>query len=133
MQPPRVDFAIDRPVGVRHEFSDLRHDVPPHIDIEVRVHLLEILLKVLHAQLVPILVLAIVLRELLHSVIRQVNELVVDIVDVEFFAARPDVGILIEVAFQVTVYRTHESITSKVEFPSIDEQRVVDVSLDNEG
>ena len=55
--------------------------------------------------------------------------LVVYFVNVVFPARCSDVGIFIEVAFQVSINRSEETVPPYVEFPFMDQQRVVYVFL----
>ena len=55
-----------------------------------------------------------------------------NILDVKFFATSSNVAILIEVALLLSIDRSHYSITPKVELPSMNEQRIVNVPLDDE-
>lgn len=57
----------------------------------------------MQAHLVSVLVLPIVLRVLLHRVVSQMNVLIVQVLDIEFFAACSDVAVLVEVPFKMPI------------------------------
>ena len=132
VQPARVYLAIDGPVRVSHQLPDLRDYMLEDINVHVWVRLLQVLLEVIQTQLVTVLILPVVVGILLHRVIGQVNELVVHVLDVEFLARRADVGIFIEVPFEMTVDASHEAIAAEVKLPSMNQQGVVNVSLNDE-
>lgn len=92
----------------------------------------QVLLEVLQTHLIAIFILPIVLRVLLHSVISQMDEFVIEFFDIKLLAARADVCILIEKSFQMTVDACHEAIASKVKLPIADQQWMINILLHNE-
>lgn len=133
MQPLWINFSIHRSERISHQLSYLRHDVSPYVDVQVWMVLLNVTLKILETELIAILIFAVVLRKFLHCVIREMDEFVVYIFQIEFFAARADIGIFIEIALEVPVYRSEHAVTSEIKLPTMYQQWVVDVALDNEG
>jgi hypothetical protein len=83
-EPPRIQLEACRPERVCDELLHLRHNVLDHIHLQVPVVLVQIPLEVAVAHLVVIFELTEVLALLLNGVIRQVNELVAEVVQVEF-------------------------------------------------
>ena len=57
----------------------------------------------MQTHLVSVFVLPIVLGVLLHRVVSQMNVLIVQVLDVKFLTARPNVAVFVEVPFQVTI------------------------------
>lgn len=68
---------------------------------------------------------------LLNGIICQMNKLIVQIINIEFFTTRSNICIFIEVAFQMPIDRSHGSITSKIELSVINQQRIVNIFLNN--
>jgi hypothetical protein len=74
----------------------------------------------MQTHLVSVLVLPIVLGVLLHRVVSQMNVFIVQVLDVEFFAACSDVAVLVEVAFQMPIDRGHQAIAPEVKLAVVD-------------
>lgn len=70
---------------------------------------------------------------LLYCIIRQMYILILQIINVELLAAGSYIGIIIEIALQHTVYRGHHPIAPEVELAPVDQQRIVDVFLNDIG
>lgn len=95
--------------------------------------LVQIPLEIRVAHLVAVLELAEVLSLLLDGIVGQVDELVVQVRKVKLSRARPYVTILVEIALQCLVDASYESEHSKVKLPTVDQKRIVDVFLYDEG
>ena len=91
----------------------------------------QIALEVLKTQFVAVLILAVVLRVLLDSVIRQMDELALQILDIKFLAAGSDIRILVEEPHQVRVYGGNHPVASEVKLTIRNQQRIINVLLDN--
>ena len=77
--------------------------------------------------------LAVVFVALLNGVVGQVDEPVVDIFDREVLAGCAQIPVLVEVASHIPIRAGDHRVTSDVEFTSVEEQRSVDVFLDDVG
>ena len=119
VQPTRVYLTIHCPVGVGHQLPDLGDNMLEDVDVHVWVRLPQVLLEIIQTQLIPILILPVVVGVLLHRVVGQVNKLVMHVLYVEFLARGADVGIFIEVPFEVPVDASHEAIAAEVKLPAV--------------
>ena len=111
-QPARVYFSINCSIRICDKFPYLRHEVSEHIYVSIiRISIgagwitneFQVFLEVMQTHLVSVLVLPIVLGVLLHRVVSQMNVLIVQVLDVKFFAACSDVAVLVEVPFQMPI------------------------------
>ena len=73
----------------------------------------------MQTHLVSVFVLPIVLGVLLHRVVSQMYELVMHVLYIEFLARGADVGIFIEVPFEVPINTSHEAIAAEVKLPAM--------------
>ena len=123
------------PDRVRHDLLDLHDYVAFHVDLLVRVGHGEVPLQLAVAELVAGLVLAVILRVLLHGVVDQVDELVVEVWSggAVLLGGGTDVAVAVEVGLQDAVHASHEGEAADVEFTALDEERVVDVLLEDHG
>lgn len=93
------------------------------------------LVKIRIAHFVASFIFAIVLRLLLHSVIRQVDEGIVASTQAEFFATRTDIAFFIKPPSQgalLPLKASHigeESEDTDVKLPSVDQEGIFDISL----
>lgn len=109
----------------------MRDQVVINLDAAVGPFLVEYLLEALVAELVPVLKLAIVLRELLHCVVRKVHVLVVDVLQVDAELARRSskVALLEDVKVVILVDKhPHADVELAIEY----QQRPLNVFLDDE-
>lgn len=109
----------------------MRDQVVINFNAAVGPFLVEYLLKPLVAELVPVLKLAIVLRELLHCVVRKVHVLVVDVLQVDAELARRSskVALLEDVEIVILVDKhPHADVELAIEY----QQGLLDVLLDDE-
>lgn len=103
-----------------------------HVDLQVGVVLVEVPLEIRVAQLVAVLELAKVVSLLLNGVVRQVDELVVQVLEIELLRTRPDVSIFVEVALQRFVDARHERVDPEIKLSPVYQERIVDVFLHDE-
>lgn len=89
--------------------------------------------EVLPAELVAILKLSIVIRLLLYGIVCQVDKLVCHVIKGILTAARPNVPILVAVALQAPIDTRQQSEAAKVKLALMNQQRVVNVLLNNKG
>ncbi len=92
----------------------------------------QVLLEILHAHFVSVFIFPIVFWPFLHSVIGEMYKFVLDIINIEFFAASSDIGIIVKVTFQITIYWSQHSITSEIKLSPVYQQWVIYVLLNNE-
>lgn len=69
----------------------------------------------------------------LDGVVGEMNEEVGSVLQVEFFAAGPDVPVAVPIGFQRSVDTGEQHKMANVEFSAVVEQWLVDVALDNIG
>ena len=128
-QPARVYLPIHCSVRICHQLPYLRHEISEHIYVSiVRISVgagwvtdeFQVLLEVMQTHLISVLVLSIVLGVLLHCVVSQMNVLIVQVLDVKFLTACPDVAVFVEIPFQVSIYGSHKAIAPKVELAVVD-------------
>lgn len=81
--------------------------------------------------LVSILKFAIVIALLLNSIVRQMYELISQVIRIVLLARSPNVPIIVKVALLHTSYGTEQSVASDVKFSSLDQQGSLDVFLDD--
>lgn len=131
MQTTWVYLSIHRSVRVCDQFPNLRHNMLKYVYVEVWMHLPQVLLEVSKTQFVSILIFPIVIRIFLHGIVCQVNEFVMDILYIEFFARSSNIGIFIEVTFEMSIYTSHKAVAAEVEFSTMNKQGIIDVFLDD--
>lgn len=68
---------------------------------------------------------------LLDSVVSQVDHAVRQVLKSELSATGPQVPVSIEVALHVAIDRGHEGIEPDIKLPLVDQQRVMNVLLNN--
>ena len=112
-------------------YSYLWKEIFVEVYATVCIILVDVLLEVLVRYLVAVFVLAVVFTLLLDSVIRQMDEPVLQIVQVKFLARSSDVPVLIEVALHPPVDRSHHPVHTDIKLPAIDEQRSLNVFLND--
>ena len=132
MEAHRIDLAVYRAVGVSHQLSNLWHYMSIYVNVQRGMVRLQVPLKIAQTEFVPIFVFAIILGEFLHRVVRQVDILIVHILYIKFLAARTDVGVFVEITLEEPVYRGQHTVAAEVELPGMDQQRVINVALNNE-
>ena len=86
--------------GIGDDLLNLHDNVSLQIYFFLRVGLSEVPLQLAVTQLVACLVLPVVLSILLHGVVHQVNELVIQVVHVVFFRTGADVTVSVEICFE---------------------------------
>ena len=91
-----------------------------NVHLQIRVMSVQVSLEVGVSHFVEVLELAKVFALLLDSIICQVNKLVVEVVQIELFGARPDVTIFVEPAFEFPVHATDHGENSEVKLPAVD-------------
>mmetsp|Transcript_9735 Transcript_9735/g.16401 ORF Transcript_9735/g.16401 Transcript_9735/m.16401 type:complete len:318 (+) Transcript_9735:37-990(+) len=128
-----VEFAVAGAEDVRGHLVHLGEDVALKADVQVGVALVDELLEVHVGELVAGLELAVVLGALLHGVVGEVDQLVAEVVDGVLAAGGAQVALLVDEHLGVAVDRGHQHVGADVELAAVDEQRVVDVLLDDAG
>ena len=131
MKSRRIYLSKNCSIRVCDQLPNLRHQVSLDIDVQIWTRCVEIFLEILHAKFISVLVLSVVLRMFLHSIVRQVYELVMHILNVKFLAARSDICVLIEIALEVPVDRCHHTVAAEIELSSMNQQGVVYVPLND--
>lgn len=89
-----------RPEGVSYDFLNLGENISQEIKVEVGLLSADDFVEVLEAQFVCIFKFTVVFRFVLDGVVGQVDEGVTDVVEVVLTRTRPNVAILVAVAFQ---------------------------------
>ena len=102
--------------------------------IEIKVWLLgaDNLREILEAHLVAILELSIILSLRLDSIVREMHCNIGHVIQGVLFTARPNITILIAVAFHTTIDARTEAEATEVKLALVHQQRVVNVLLNNE-
>ena len=103
------------------------------IEVEVLLRGIEVLLEVVVAELVAILILAVLVAVDLDGIVGEVDELVVGVAQLELVAAGADVALVVPVAAHLAVEAHQQHVAADVELPPVVQQRPVDVLLDYEG
>lgn len=125
----RIDLSRAGLDGIRGNFLKLRNDFLDKVAFDIdRVH---VLLEVGIWKLVARFKLAIVIALFLNSIIRQVNEPISYVLQIEVFAACAQVAIAVPVPLQVTVNRRHQRVAADVKLAVLVEQRPLDILLNN--
>ena len=109
----------------------MRLDVPFEADAQVAVVLVNEHLELVVRELVARFKLAIVLAPLLHSVVSQVHQPIRQVVNRVLPTRGAKVALLVDVDLVVPVHRGHHHKRPYVELPPVNEQRVVNVLLDD--
>ena len=91
--------------------------------------LVELALKVIYRQFVTTFEATVVLRVLLHCIVRQMNVPAVEVADVERFARSPEVAVAVHVPFQHAIDRSQHGKGSDVKLATVYEKRSVNVLL----
>lgn len=125
----RVNLVVDCAETVHHEPLHARKQVAHETNVFVLVIAVQEPLKVVDAQLVGVLVLAVVVSVGLHSVIGQVHKSVAEILEVKRLRASAEVYVAVHVASEETVDGGKHSEGTDVEFSAADEKWSVDVEL----
>lgn len=109
----------------------LRHKVPIHGHAILSIVGIDVLLELREGQLIAIFEVAVVFRVLLHRVVRQMNESIVDIlqIDAEFCRGCPQVAFFEEEYLMILI---KEHPDSDVELAPEDEQGSLDILLNDE-
>ena len=128
-----VDLGEGGLESVSDQLLDLREDVTMEVKVEFGLLGADDLREVLPAELVAVLELAVVVRLLLDSVVCQVDELVCHVIEGVLSAARSNVPILVAVALQASIDARQQAEAAEVELALVDQQRVVNVLLNDEG
>lgn len=95
------------------------------------VVLLKVLLKILKGQLIATFVFSIIFRFLLNRIVGKVYEFVIKVIRIIFFRSSSEVSILVEISISVSVYSSQEGESPDVKFPTVYQQRIADILLDN--
>jgi len=74
----------------------------------------------MQTHLISVFVLPIVLGVLLHRVVSQMNVLIVQVLDVEFLTAGPNVAVFVEVPLEMPIDRSHQAIAPEIELAVVD-------------
>jgi hypothetical protein len=86
-------------------------------------------LELIIRQLIARLILSIILGPLLHSIVGQVNELVVETTEHVLFTGRSQVAFIVDVRLQVSIHCRAKYIGTNIKLSAVYEQRIVDVLL----
>ena len=97
------------------------------------INSIEVLLEVREAHLVVVFKLAEIVGSFLNGIVCQMYKFVIEIVYVELATTRSHIAIFIEVRLEAIVDARDEAVHTKVELPSINEQRTIYILLNNEG
>ena len=125
----RIYFGDDRPKAVCDKLLNLRQNVSHHVKVVICHLLVDNLAKILQADLVSALKLAVVICSLLNRIICQMRESVVQVFERELLTRRPDIPILIEIALEPSIDACKHSKAPEIELALVNQQRVVDVLL----
>jgi hypothetical protein len=97
-------------------YLHLRKQVSFNTDVQVTIVLIKVVLEISIRKFVACLILTIVLGILLNGIVCQMNHPIRQVLKCEFSTTSSKVAIGIEVTFNVTVNRTHESVEPYIEF-----------------
>ena len=125
MLATRIYLAPDCSEAICNQF--LKFTSSSHLDlghyISEKMHMWEVLLEVsLHliiAEFIPCLKSTILLSMFLNRIIREMNVLILEILQRVEKAARPNVPILVKIALHSSIDRSQHRIHSHIEFPII--------------
>ena len=81
--------------------------------------------------LISILKFAIVIALLLNSIVRQMYELIRQVISVILLARSPNVPVIVKIPFLHSSYGTEQSVASDIKFSPLDQQGSLDVFLDD--
>ena len=128
-----VEFVESCPVRISYQLLDLWENVSLHIKVQIRLLRINNLGEILEAHLVCVFEFAVILRFVLDGIVRQMNESVANIIEIVLARARPNVSVLIAVAFQRAVNAGHHAINTEVKFALVNKKRIVNILLNYEG
>jgi len=106
--------VIGRPNCVCDYLFDLQHDVLVEIDLRFWIGYCKILLKIVKTHLIKVLELSEILALFLNRIICQMNEFVVQVLQIVFFAACPYIAIFVKVCLDAIIDARYESKYSEV-------------------
>ena len=118
--------------SLQNHLVHLWHQVIVDQHARLRVVLVYVVLESREAELVSVLEVTVVLCVLLHSIVCEVNEGIVDVlkVDAKLCRRRPQVALFEE---EELVFVGQQDPDTDVELALVDQQRLLDVLLDDEG
>jgi len=111
----RVHFPGTRFDCVLDEFSKLRHNGLHKVSFDVQR--VKVLLEFLVGQLVAVFELSILCAPLLHGVISEMNQPGLHVLEVVLAARGPQIAIMVEVALQISIHASNQSVGPYIEFP----------------
>mmetsp|Transcript_33684 Transcript_33684/g.38784 ORF Transcript_33684/g.38784 Transcript_33684/m.38784 type:complete len:211 (-) Transcript_33684:416-1048(-) len=95
------------------------------------MHEVKVLLELLVAQLVAVFILSVANRVLLNRVVRQMDVLIRYVLERELLAGRANIPVSVPVPAQVPVDRRYQRVAPDVKLALVNQQRVLDVFLDD--
>lgn len=129
----RVHFRVNSAKRVRHESLHPWEEVSHELNLQGGKSLLQVQLKVVDWQFITTFKLAVVLRIWLDGIIGQMHVSVCQIWQIERLRARSEVAIIVHEAFQHAIDTGEHGKGANVKFASTNQQRPLDVLLDDAG
>ena len=126
-----VHLAPGGSKAVCGQLLDLGDDVPLKPHVHVAMVLVQVVLELGVGQLVARFKLSVVFCLLLNCVVRQMHHSIAQIGERELTTARSKVSLLVVVGLEVAVLGRGHAEGANVELASMDQQRVVNVLLDD--
>lgn len=126
-----IQLIVTRSKDISGQFVHLGFQIAFKANIEVRIRLVEVHLELIVGKLVTRLVLAVVFGPLLHCIVGQVDQLVLEAAEYVLAARCTKIPFLIDVYFHVAVYSRAEDVCTNIKFPTMYQQWIVNVFLHN--
>lgn len=120
------------PVCICHNLLYLAENVRAKVDFEKREILVQVVLILAKGELIALLKPTVVIWLLLHSVIRQVDQFVCQVIVDKWSWWGTQISIVVCVAFQLAINECEHAKAANVELALIVKRRPLDVFLDNE-
>ena len=133
MKASWVEFVESCPIRIGYQLLDLWENISLQIKVEIRLLGVDDLREVLETHFVCIFEFSVIFRLVLDGVVSQMDESITNIVEVVLSGASSNIAILITVPFQRAVNTGHHAVNSEVKFSFVDQKRVVNILLDDEG
>ena len=127
----RVHLAPGGTEAVSSQFLDLWQNVAFKAHVQPAMILVDVILKFSIAQLVARFKFTVILGLLLYGIIGEVNHAIGKVVEGELAAGCAQVALCVVVRLEVAVVARHHAVGADVELAPVDQQRVVDIFLND--